>query len=417
MRIREVTLKNVRAFGEATFTLPHAAPGWYVILGDNGTGKSTLVRAIALALTGPLDAIGLRQKWSDWLRHGADRLSIAIDIAFDADLDTWTGSGKRPKASFEVEFTYRAGEQHPEQATDGKGKRGLRTVWGDGAGWFSAAFGPFRRFTGGSREQDRIYLSIPRLARHLTAFGEDVALTECLDWLVKLAGSKDAADVAFAAHLTTLVNDSGFLPHAVRFDGVEAETPIFVDAAGVRLPVDQLSDGYRSTLSMAFELIRQLRQVYPEQPIFTEGDGGAPPTVELPGVVLIDEADVHLHPSWQAGIGAWFKRFFPRMQFIVTTHSPLICRPADGVWRLAALDGAIEARPIEGAALDRLRYGTIDEALDSPGFDLGEISRSAEANALLDELTELNLRARRRDLTRAEAQRRARLRQIFPTDG
>jgi len=47
------------------------------------------------------------------------------------------------------------------------------------------------------------------------------------------------------------------------------------------------------------------------------------------GVVLIDEVDAHLHPEWQREIGFWLKRSFPKIQFLVTTHSPIICQAAD----------------------------------------------------------------------------------------
>ncbi|MCP6134773.1 hypothetical protein NL393_36910, partial [Klebsiella pneumoniae] len=66
------------------------------------------------------------------------------------------------------------------------GERHSRTIWGGAPGWFAASFGPFRRFTGGDRIYDRIFLSNRRLAPHLTALGEDVALTEAMAWLTSL---------------------------------------------------------------------------------------------------------------------------------------------------------------------------------------------------------------------------------------
>jgi len=56
-----------------------------------------------------------------------------------------------------------------------------RYNWGSGAGWFSVAYGPYRRFAGGSQEWARVYSSYPKLAAHLSAFGEDVALTEAIE--------------------------------------------------------------------------------------------------------------------------------------------------------------------------------------------------------------------------------------------
>lgn len=51
--------------------------------------------------------------------------------------------------------------------------------------------------------------------------------------------------------------------------------------------------------------------------------------IDVTGVVLIDEVDAHLHPTWQTRIGQWFTKYFPNIQFIVTTHSPLVCRACE----------------------------------------------------------------------------------------
>ncbi len=77
--------------------------------------------------------------------------------------------------------------------------------------------------------------------------------------------------------------------------------------------------------------------------------------INLPGVVLIDEIDAHLHPSWQVDVGFWFTRYFPQLQFIVTTHSPLVCRAAEkgSIWRLAK-PGPIGGARNHGIEKDRL---------------------------------------------------------------
>jgi predicted ATPase len=62
------------------------------------------------------------------------------------------------------------------------------------------------------------------------------------------------------------------------------------------------------------------------------------------GVELIDEVDAHLHPEWQREVGFWLKRHFPKIQFLVTTHSPSICQAA-------APNGLFVSSPTCGSAM------------------------------------------------------------------
>ena len=61
---------------------------------------------------------------------------------------------------------------------------------GGKVGWFSAAYGPFRRFTGGDENSKNFSSNNPRLAAHLSIFGENIALTENLSWLKELQFKK-----------------------------------------------------------------------------------------------------------------------------------------------------------------------------------------------------------------------------------
>lgn len=85
---------------------------------------------------------------------------------------------------------------------------------------------------------------------------------------------------------------------------------------GQTLPFNSLSDGVRCVLSMAFELAIRCYLLNPYL--------GADAAKYTPGVVLIDEIDLHLHPNWQRHILNDLVRAFPEMQFIVTTHSPMV---------------------------------------------------------------------------------------------
>jgi predicted ATP-binding protein involved in virulence len=82
------------------------------------------------------------------------------------------------------------------------------------------------------------------------------------------------------------------------------------------LPLKNLSDGYRSIVHLTADLAYRAIQLNPQL--------GERAVLETEGIVLIDEIDMHLHPKWQRHIVEDLKRTFPKIQFIVTTHSPFI---------------------------------------------------------------------------------------------
>ena len=167
----------------------------------------------------------------------------------------------------------------------------------------------------------------------------------------------------------------------------------FKDGNDVKISVNQMSDGYRSVLSMTFELIRQLVRVYGAELVFKNIEKGEM-FVDLPGVVLVDEIDAHLHPTWQTRIGKWFLKYFPKLQFIVTTHSPLVCRAAEkgSIWRLAAPGSDEESGEVTGLDRERLIFGNVLDAYGTGVF--GEnTSISEDSNEMLNRLSELNVKS------------------------
>ncbi|MEW5548186.1 AAA family ATPase [Pseudomonas soli] len=420
MYIRRLGISNVKSI--SSFELKFAAdeaPGWHVILGANGSGKSSIIKSLALALSGPREAVALRQDWNSWLRNGLP--GSRINLKFDSGpKDTFTGKG-RPNTSIEVDLELRAiessigGPRVEVTATTGV-TRASRSIWGTNSGWFSASFGPFRRFTGGDQAFDRLFYSNPRLASHLSAFGEDVALTEGLRWLrelrvKQLEGISDERHLL--DHLISFLNGSGLLPHGARITEVRSEEVVISDADGMLVSVEQMSDGYRSVLSMIFEILRQMTKSYGVDELIQSLDTQSG-QVNLPGVVSIDEVDAHLHPSWQKQIGPWFTECFPLVQFIVTTHSPIICRNAKTVWRLANPGTEERSGKVEGNDLNRLIHGSILEAYGTEFFGK-DVARSEDSKEMLQEMAILNRKALRGALSSEENSRMHQLRGMFPT--
>jgi len=105
-----------------------------------------------------------------------------------------------------------------------------------------------------------------------------------------------------------------------------------------RLPPSQLSQGYQSTIAWICDLLGHA---------FLESKAEVDPK-EAEGLVLLDEIDLHLHPQWQRRLIPALAATFPKLQFIVTTHSPLVVSgvDAESVIRLEMRDGAVrQANP------------------------------------------------------------------------
>ena len=82
----------------------------------------------------------------------------------------------------------------------------------------------------------------------------------------------------------------------------------------IRIPVSLLSDGYKCTISLIADIAYRMAILNPQllDKVLTETEG----------IVLIDEIDLHLHPSWQKRILKDLMEVFPKVQFIVSTHAP-----------------------------------------------------------------------------------------------
>ncbi len=419
MFIKQIVLKNLRSIAAADWEISdERAKGWHVVIGDNGAGKSTFLRSVALALAGPREAPALRQDWSRWLRADTTTGRISVFLESEPKWDKFAKGGRLPKVVYLAAglSLKRAGDAVELVAPTDIEPDPTRHVWGSGDGWFSASYGPFRRFAGGDKEQEKLFYSNPRLARHLSVFGESIALSESIEWLKTLRFRQLESDGegALLDSLQRFVNQPDFLPHGAQLHAITSKGVRILDGNGFELTVEDLSDGYRSILSMTFELIRQMALTYGAARVF---DAEARRVV-APGVVLIDEIDAHLHPTWQRRAGIWFRQHFPEVQFIVTTHSPLVCQSAEHgtVFRLPRPGTDETARMIQGAELDRLLYGDVLDAYGTGLFGEG-VTRSEGAHRKLQRLAELNQKDLdpRTKLTAAERKERDVLRSVLPT--
>jgi energy-coupling factor transporter ATP-binding protein EcfA2 len=410
MYLQRIYLRAIRSFADLRWALPAgaAAPGWHVILGDNGSGKSTFLRAIAMTFIDANERAALRQSWDEWLRDGCDKGLVSADF-----VEGTTQEGSRVTGGFRFELLYRDADFADVAIIPVPGDDTLSRRQ-----WFSASYGPFRRF--GTTENDlaKFHSARPAAASHLSLFGESDALTAAIAWLKDLKFKKfeGNADGALLDPILSFVNQQGFLPHDVRIGEVTSNGVVLVDSNGFNVPLQAISDGYLSVLSMTFDLIWQMALSFGPAKLFSSDYS----KIICPGVVLIDEIDAHLHPTWQRTIGLWFRAHFPNIQFIVSTHSPLICQAAEigSVFRLP-LPGSDpdedQGEMLSGMALNRLLYGNVLDAYSTGAFgDGGEPSKRGQAK--LERLAKLNIKELTESLTEGEKAEQDELRAILPTE-
>ncbi len=242
--LSSISITNIKTLPRLHWQLPEARAGWHVLLGPNASGKTAVLRAIAAVLL-PANELGaLRQDWRRWVTLGGTNASATITLgATDAALG-WQIDG---------ETLTKTGHTY------------------DG---FSAAYGPFRRFTGGDSEYQREFSAHARLLRHLSLFSERVALSAALDWLKDLEFrlAKGMPEGALAGLIKRFINETGLLPGGARLERVDPNGVWFRDANGAEVPADDLSDGYRAVLSLALDLLRHLSLGRTPDKLFTEHD-------------------------------------------------------------------------------------------------------------------------------------------------
>jgi predicted ATP-binding protein involved in virulence len=146
--------------------------------------------------------------------------------------------------------------------------------------------------------------------------------------------------------------------------------PFGIELNGVRVPMRDLSDGYGSLLALAGHLIYHALRMT---------DWKTDPA-EISGLVLIDEIDLHLHPAWQRHVIRDLGRTFPRMQFIATSHSPMVAGGLADESVLVLKDG--ENGIAVSAETASVKGWRADQILTSDLFGL-PTSRNIEAEALM----------------------------------
>lgn len=161
-----------------------------------------------------------------------------------------------------------------------------------------------------------------------------------------------------------------------------------IDKNGETLNVAQLSQGEKSLMALVGDIARRLAMLNPtlENPL--TGDG----------IVLIDEVDLHLHPSWQRSLCDRLIETFPNCQFILTTHSPLVISDCKNILVYTLTDGEFKELPSQyGQDVNTVLLDVMNTSIRDPEFD-------TKLNNLLDAIQDSNLTQAHQLLTELAAE-------------
>jgi len=223
-------------------------------------------------------------------------------------------------------------------------------------------------------------------ARYATMFLEGASLAPADRWLKDLdhKAARDSRAREELDLILELLRDE-LMPNGMTIKRVDDAGLWLVDSNGVELSWGEMSDGYRSALALLTDILRHLSYANEDKglcSVLAHDDKGRL-RVTCSGVILIDEIDAHLHPEWQQLIGFWLKKHFPNIQFLVTTHSPIICQAADpnGLFVLPEPGSEKEPRAMTEEEYNKIIASRPDTILLTPAFGLQNTRSPVAVNA------------------------------------
>ena len=330
MQIAYLTVKNFNGFDRREFAFN---PHFNLLVGDNATGKTSVLDALSIALGSWF--LGIRGYATP---HGID--ADEVRVVAHRHHDTY---------SFEKQFPCRiearglvmgkelmwarelsreggrtsSGDAKAISIVAGEAERSVRSgeeitiplicTYGTERLWFEATH---RK----SKKQEDVKRRLrSRLDGYRDCFDFTIQETALLDWIraeVSASQQRNGETIAMKAVKSAILNC------------VEGANSLYYDERYRDLVVDigqyghqlfkNLSDGQRIVLTLVGDLVRRATTLNPDRVL-----------EDTPGVVLIDELDLHLHPKWQRHVIRDLRTTFPSIQFIATTHSPQLIGEAE----------------------------------------------------------------------------------------
>lgn len=322
MKINRLNLAGFRVFEQAEFIFQ---PGLNLLVGINGSGKSSVLDSLCVLLSRVLPRISKSKSRALFfdekdIRIGFDALTA--ELRFEINNSTFDFLAHMPREEYipdtdrkglvrgqaiDLLERYKLIPDEPQILNNLKSLENQAIVL-----FFSTRRSVF------NQQQPSAQRSAGGVA---AAFADalktrESSIRDFAEWW--LVQKVLAEEIDIAAKRLEILNYSfeELLPNYRNLRAIsEPNTTLLLDKNGTTLDVSQLSDGERSIIAIIFDIGMRLIQANPQL---------NNPLEEGRGVILIDEIDLHLHPTWQRMIVKNLTKAFPNCQFVATTHSPQI---------------------------------------------------------------------------------------------
>lgn len=352
MRINNINIKNFRGFADRSFDLD---PKMNVVLGNNATGKTTLLHAVQIALGAYLQSLSLLPKdQPQQFRRGfkkddhvkiysetsksfipiKDNPSIEVNTEFTEELFN-KNNNEIQSSLTKVRWTKNGNtisRKNNGELMDVVEKldNGRRNA--DATGRISIL--PLILTFGATRLQNNYNAAQKTKARasreenaYKCALDEHVDFKSAFDWIYSFDKNVvkekefEGTDKAFFNAIKKGIPTIKQIDINIKNNEFYAQIQTTKDSAPQWLEYNMMSDGYQSVINIVAEIAYRC--------IMLNGFLGVDAVEKTPGIVMIDEVDLYLHPLWQRHVLKDFQEAFPNIQFIVTTHSPFIVQSVE----------------------------------------------------------------------------------------
>lgn len=327
MKLEKLTIKKYKIFeNENVIRFPkNNAPA--VFVGINGAGKTTVIDAIIGCLWIYYYQIqGKSLKQDD--RFARPNVNINADEFADVELECSSRnftlkSGFQIRKTVEPPYILKSSETMSDFIESMKGDVGFHKAT---ASIPIVVYYPVERTVLNPSLKTNKTTGKNQFSAYENAFEKSVNFNEFFEWFrstedleneIRLNEDSTYSDKGLDAVRNAVLN---FLD---KFSKIRVRrtsyTTLILTKDGNEYEVNQLSHGEKAVIALIGDLARRLVIANP----------GLPNPLKGEGVVLIDELDLHLHPKWQRTILGNLTKTFPNLQFICTTHSPLVINHAE----------------------------------------------------------------------------------------